>query len=121
MASFKRSRLSFGGEGARAERRQSLRIPAQCQVGDRPPEDVSITAIDREGCSLWPVAVGVTKSQPVTLYLKGEAPVAGELRWIRQGSLGVAFTAPLDEAVVERLRVIEAPSNVITLRKNSAR
>lgn len=121
MTSFKRSKLSLGSEGARPDRRRALRIPARCQIGDRPREEVSITGIDREGCSLWPVALGVTKSEPVVLYLDGQEPVAGQIQWIRQGTLGVAFHVPLDEALVERLRTIEAPTNVVALRKGLTR
>jgi hypothetical protein len=121
MAPIGRSKLSVSRQDLRPEGRRALNIPARCQIGAREMEDVSITAIDSEQCSVWTVALGVTKSEPVVLYLDGEEPIAGQIQWIRHGSLGVAFHAPLGEAVVERLRMLEAPTNVIALRKGLAR
>lgn len=121
MATFKRPRLSFGGESSRADVRSTPHLRGTCQVGDRAAEEVWVTDLDSEGCSLVLVTIGVIKSEPVTLSIGGETPIAGRLRSIRQGSLGMAFDSPLDQTQLERILTIEMPANVIGLRRSEMR
>lgn len=118
MALIKRSRLSSGSERSKGSR--PLRIPGKCQVGDRPLAEAWISDIDSEGCSVLLVTIGVTKGEPVLLYLGGEAPIAGRLKRAGQGSIGVGFDTPLGEGVLDRLLAIEPPANVVPLRGGEA-
>jgi hypothetical protein len=121
MASFKRPRLSFGGENSRPDVQPTPHLRGACKIGDRAAEEVWVTNLDSAGCNLRLVTIGVTKSEPVTLDLTGEAPITGRLRSIRPGSLGMVFDAPLDEAQLERLLATKVPANVIALRKSELR
>jgi hypothetical protein len=112
---FKRPTLSCGGPRADAPR--GLSIPVRCQVGERPVEETWITAIEREYCTVRLASVGVTRTEPLVLHVADEAPIAGRLRWLGQGELGLVFDTPLGEALLERLLALEPPSNVIPLRK----
>jgi len=117
MASPKRPRLFYRSEDDRAADRSAVRIPAACEVGGRPPEDVLVTDIGPTGCKLLLVSIGVTRCEPVILRTPDEAPISGRLKWIKQGSLGMTFDTPLDPAVLERLLAIGAPSNVVALHR----
>lgn len=117
--SSKRPRLIQRSENTRGSSRQPVTIPATCQVGARAAEDVLVTDLSADGCRVRLVSIGVTKSEPVRLEIGTEPPVTGRLSWIKQGSLGVAFDPPLDEATVTRLSALSAPSNVIPLRRSA--
>jgi len=69
-------------------------------------------------------SVGVTKLEPVRLWLGEVGPVAAKLKWLKKGSLGLAFEMPLEENILRGL--VEAPaapipSNVIPLGRRSTR
>jgi hypothetical protein len=99
--------------------REDVVIPGRCQVGERPAEDVIVTDLSARGCRLRGNSIGVTKTEPVQLWLGDGGPIAARLRWVKKGSLGLAFEAPLDEAVLQPLLDAPAPpipSNVVHLR-----
>lgn len=92
-------------------------IAGTCQVGERQAEDVLVTEINAGDCQLRLTSIGVTKGEPFILRLGGEAPIAGRLRWVKRGIVGVAFDTPLDDAVLQRLRAFAPPSNIVALRR----
>lgn len=114
MAS-KRPKLSY--RIAPAGPTHPVLIAGTCQVGAREAEDVIVTEINAGDCQLRLTSIGVTKGEPFTLLLGNEAPIAGRLRWVKRGTVGVAFDTPLDHAVLERLRAFVPPSNIVALRR----
>jgi len=105
-------------EHGRDSARRPVMIPATCQVGDRDAEEVLLTDISTDGRRVELVSIGVTRAAPIVLCIGGEAPVTGRLAWIRQGSLGVTFDAPLDEPTVARLGELTPDTNVVPLRRS---
>lgn len=106
----------------RAGPRASVIIPGKCQVGERPAEEVLITDLSATGCRLRGNSIGVTKTEPVQLWLGDGGPIPAKLKWVKRGSLGLAFEAPLDEAVLQPLLdapVPPVPSNVVHIRHRS--
>lgn len=106
----------------RAAPRPSVIIPGKCQVGQRPAEEVLVTDLSARGCRLRGNSIGVTKAEPVQLWLGEAAPIAARLRWIKSGSLGLAFESPLDEAILQALLDAPAPpipSNVVPLKRRA--
>ena len=104
--------------------REAVIIRGRWQVGGRPAEDVLITDLGSDGCRLRASSVGVTKLEPVQLWLDEFGPVSARLRWVKKGSLGLAFEEPLNDAVLRQL--VEAPaapvpSNVVPLARRSTR
>ena len=70
------------------------------------------------GCRLLGLSVGVTKNDPLELWLGEVGPVPARLRWVKRGSLGVEFDTPLDAAVLERMAVAEPVPNVLPMRRS---
>jgi hypothetical protein len=104
----------------RAGPRESVIIPGKCQVGDRLAEEVLVTDLSAKGCRLRGNSIGVTKTEPVQLWLGDAGPIAAKLKWVKKGSLGLAFEAALDEAVLQPLLDAPAPpvpSNVVPLKR----
>jgi hypothetical protein len=104
----------------RGATRESVVIPSRCRVGEREVEDVLVTDLSANGCRLRGNSIGVTKTEPVQLWLGELGPVAARLKWIKKGSIGLAFETPLDEDVLQPLLdapAAPAPSNVVPLRK----
>jgi hypothetical protein len=102
--------------------RESVVIQARCRVGERAAEEVLITDLSARGCRLRGNSIGVTKAEPVELWLGEVGPVAARLKWIKQGSIGLGFEAPLEDAVLQALLDAPAaviPSNVVPLKKRA--
>ena len=100
--------------------RESVVIPARCQVGDRLAEEVLVTDLSARGCRLRGNSIGVTKAEPVQLWLGDACPIAARLKWIKKGSIGLAFEAALDDGVLQPLLDAPAPpvpSNVVPLKR----
>jgi hypothetical protein len=100
--------------------RESVIIPGRCQVGERAVEDVLVTDLSANGCRLRGNSIGVTKTEPVQLWLGDGGPIPARLKWVKKGSLGLAFESPLDDGVLQPLLDAPAPpvpSNVVHLRK----
>jgi hypothetical protein len=100
--------------------RESVIIPGKCQVGDRLVEEVLVTDLSARGCRLRGNSIGVTKTEPVQLWLGDAGPIAAKLKWVKKGSIGLAFEAALDEGVLRPL--LDAPpppvpSNVVPLKR----
>jgi len=102
--------------------RESVIIPARCQVGERVVEEVLVTDLSARGCRLRGNSIGVTKAEPVQLWLGEIGPIAAKLKWVKKGSIGLAFEAPLDDKVLRPLLdapVPPVPSNVVPLRRRA--
>ena len=122
MASRKRPNILPRTDLLRGGPRKPVVIPGRCQVGEREAEDVLVTDLSAMGCRLRGNSIGVTKTEPVQLWLGDGGPIAAKLKWVKKGSLGLAFESPLDEAVLQPLLdapVPPAPSNVVHLRHRS--
>src|SRR5688572_13134810 len=102
MASPKTSKLSNRPALQRAEERTQVSIEGRCRAGERELQDVLVLDLGPNGCRLLGLSVGVTKSDPLELWLGDAGPVAARLKWAKRGSLGIAFDAPLDEALLQR-------------------
>ncbi len=72
------------------------------------------------GCRLLGLSIGVTKSDPLELWLDDAGPVAARLKWVKRGSLGVEFDAPLDAELLGRLTEAGPAPNVLPLRRSRA-
>jgi hypothetical protein len=103
----------------RAGPREAVIIPGKCQVGDRLAEEVLVTDLSARGCRLRGNSIGVTKTEPVQLWLGDAGPIAARLKWVKKGSIGLAFESALDEAFLQPLLdapVPPVPSNVVHIR-----
>ncbi len=103
--------------------RATVVIPGKCQVGERSVEEVLITDLSANGCRLRGSSIGVTKTEPVQLWLCDGGPIAARLKWVKKGSLGLAFEAALDDTLLKALLETPAPpipSNVVPLRRRPA-
>ena len=123
MASKKRAKILPRSDMLRAGARAAVIIAGRCQVGERPAEDVLVTDLSARGCRLRGNSIGVTKTEPVQLWLGDAGPFAARLKWVKKGSIGFAFESPLDAEVLQPLLDAPAPpvlSNVVPLRKRAA-
>lgn len=103
--------------------RHAVILVGRYQVGDRPPEEVLITDLGADGCRLRASSVGVTKMDPIQLWLADVGPIPARLKWIKKGSLGLAFESPLDDAILHTLLEAAPPTadtNVVPLRRRAA-
>jgi hypothetical protein len=117
MSRKKAAKLVEKSARSRATGRQQVAIEGACSVGGRAKEFVLVTDLGTRGCRMRAGAVGMTRSEPLLLWLGEFGPVAGKLMWAKGGALGVAFDTPLDEDTVEALAESGAPqSNVVPLR-----
>jgi hypothetical protein len=117
MASPKHARLSNRPEKERAEGRTAVSIPGRCRAGDRDFQDVLVMDLAAGGCRLLGLSVGVTKNDPLELWLGEVGPVSAQLKWVKRGSLGVEFASPLEDEVLERLADVDAKPNVLPMRR----
>ena len=74
--------------------------------------------LSQRGCRVRAVTVGVVKGERVVVRFAGEEPVAGQLKRAQQASLGIAFDTQLAPDVLDRVRALLAPSNVVPLRRS---
>ena len=118
----KRSKILPRNDVLRAEPRAEVTIAGRFRMGERPVEDVLFTDLSERGCRLRGNSIGVTKTEPVQLWFGDAGPIAARLKWIKKGSIGLAFDLPLDAAVLRPLLDAPAPpipSNVVPLRKRA--
>ena len=109
-------------ETLRAEPRESVIISGKCQVGDRLAEEVLVTDLSAKGCRLRGNSIGVTKAERVLLWVGDFGPLGAQLKWVKKGSLGFAFEAPLGEDLLRLLLDAPAPpvpSNVVPLKRRA--
>jgi hypothetical protein len=117
----KRAKILPNPEAARTATREPVVIPGTCRIGERPAEDVLVLDIGANGCRLRGNSLGVTKSEPVELRIGDIGPVAAKLRWVKKGSLGVKFDAPIGDEALQKLYDTPWPApNVVPLRRRSA-
>jgi hypothetical protein len=117
MTRGKLSRLQQSNPRSRATARNAVAIEGLCMIGQRAQERALVTDLGLAGCRVRTEAVGVTRSEPLQLWLGEIGPIAGTLKWTKGGSLGVLFDNPLDEDTLEALLAAGEPSsNVIPLR-----
>lgn len=120
MASPKHARLSNRPDRERADERTAVSLPGRCRAGDRDIQDVLVMDLGAHGCRLLGFSVGVTKNDPLELWLDNAGPIAGRLKWVKRGSLGVEFAVPLDPELLGRLTEIVPAPNVLPLRRSRA-
>ena len=104
----------------RGDPREWVIIPARCQVGERLVEEVLVTDLSAKGCRLRGNSVGVTKTEPVQLWLGDAGPIPAKLKWVKKGSIGLVFESALDDIVLQPLLDAPAPpvpSNVVPLKR----
>ena len=63
-------------------------------LADDAEQLVRVVNVSREGAMVAP-ALGLRIGEPVTLRLAGDIRVAGSIRWIRDGRMGINFDVPL--------------------------
>ncbi len=71
-----------------------------------------------QGCRVLGLTAGVTKNDPLELWLGDLGPLAARLKGIKRGSLEVEFAEPLDPAVLDRLATIDPTPNVLPMRRS---
>ena len=119
----KRPKILPRTDTLRGASRESVIIPGKCRVGDRLVEEVLVTDLSARGCRLRGNSIGVTKTEPVQLWLGDAGPIAAKLKWVKKGSIGLAFEAALDEGVLQPLLDAPAPpvpSNVVPLNRRAS-
>jgi len=117
MTKGKRAKLQQNTARSRTTTRQPVVIDGECVIGERAKETALVTDLGLQGCRVRTEAVGVTRSEVLTLWLGEVGPIAARLKWTKGGSLGVKFDDPLDPGMLEALLAAGQPlSNVIPLR-----
>ena len=116
MAKGKSAKLVQSGAHDRKTDREPVAIPATCTIGGRDAEEVLVTDLGKHGCRMHTGAVGVTKTEKLVLNLAGCAPIKGSLQWSKGGALGVRFTRPLSDKLLETLCTEQSAANVVPIR-----
>lgn len=122
MASKKRPMLLARSNTPRGAERGSVLVAGKYSVSGRPAEDVLITDLSASGCRLRANSIGVTKTEPIEIWLGEFGPIAAKLKWLKKGSLGLAFDKPLDHQALQALLDVPAeprPSNVVPLHRKA--
>src|SRR5688572_16961660 len=117
MASSKHARLLNRPGRERADERTAVSLPCRCRAGDREIQDVLVMNLGAQGCRMLGLSAGVTKNDPLELWLGGAGPIAARLKWVKRGSIGVEFDAPLDAEVLGRLTAAVPVPNVLPMRR----
>jgi hypothetical protein len=117
MVRSKPARLSNPPVEQRSEVRMAVGIAGRCRAGEREVQEVLITEVGARGCLLLGLSAGVTKSDPLALWLGEAGPFPARLKWAKRGLLGVEFDQPLDARVLETLADAASAPNVIPLRR----
>ena len=117
MTRGKSAKLQANSARLRRLPRERVVIEGQCVIGERGKEEALVTDLGLTGCRVRTEAVGVTRSEVLTLWLGEVGPIAARLKWTKGGSLGVKFDDPLEPGTLEALLAAGQPlSNVIPLR-----
>jgi hypothetical protein len=120
MSGSKHARLSNRPREQRAGERTAVSLEGKCRAGEREIQDVLVLDLGQHGCRLLGVSVGVTKSDPLQLWLGEDGPFAARLKWAKRGSLGIEFDAPLAEDLLGRLAAEDSQPNVVPMRRSRA-
>jgi hypothetical protein len=117
MTRGKRPKLQPKTARSRTTPREAVAIEGACVIGERGKEPALVTDLGLDGCRVRTEAVGVTRAEPLQLWLGEFGPVSGTLKWTKGGALGVLFDTPLEQATLEALLAAGEPSsNVVPLR-----
>ena len=120
MAGSKHARLSNRPGLQRAGERNAVSLDGKCRAGEREIQDVLVLDLGLHGCRVLGLSVGVTKSDPLQIWLGDAGPFAARLKWAKRGSLGIEFDESLDAQLLERLASVEPERNVVPLRRSKA-
>lgn len=120
MVRSKASKLANRPTEQRADERASVNIAGRCRGGDREIQDVLVIEIGKGGCRILGLSAGVTKRDPLELWLGQAGPFAARLKWAKRGLFGVEFVRPLDAALFESLAKADPTPNVVPMRKSRA-
>ena len=123
MGIAKRPKLATHYSGPRSGERDSVTLEARCRVGESGEIAVGVLDLDAHGCRVTGITTAMTKGAQVRLWLGSVGPLSARLRWLKQGSAGLAFDIPLGEGALEEVRATaawSAPSRVVPLRRPKA-
>jgi len=120
MVRSKPSKLANRQQERRADGRAAVNIAGRCRAGDRDLQEVLVIELGPAGCRLLGLSAGVTKSDPLELWLGEAGPFAARLKWAKRGQLGVEFDRPLDLPLFESLANAAHEPNVVPLRRSRA-
>ena len=91
--------------------RRELRIPVSLEgvmgstlVGRRKVELLDLSCYGCRVSTVLNLAIGST----VVITIEGLAPLGAQVRWLRQGDMGLRFNAALHPSVVTRIRGLHA-------------
>ena len=121
MVIAKRPKLVTRYIGPQAGERDLVSLQARCRVGEGEEIAVTVLDLDAHGCRVRGITAAVTKDAPVRLWLGSLGPVAARLRWVKQGSAGLAFEQLLGDdqlAEANASAAWTAPTRVIPLRRS---
>jgi hypothetical protein len=93
---------------ARNADRLPVKIEGRFRLGDGEEQEALVTDLSAAGCNLRGLPVGITKAQPLTLWIGPIGPISGKPRWLKNGSVGVVFDTRLDAGSLDRLGRIGA-------------
>lgn len=116
MTRGKSAKLQNSGAHERTSGHEPVAIAGTCKIGERDEEEVLVTDLGNQGCRLHTGAVGVTKTEKLVLNIAGCAPIEGSLKWSKGGALGVRFTKPLGDELLETLCTEQSAANVVPIR-----
>lgn len=117
MVRSKPSRLTSRPTEQRGGLGTAVNITGRCRAGDRETQDVLVTDLAADGCRLLGLSAGVTKSDPLELWLGEAGPFAARLKWVKRGLIEVEFASPLDIGLLESLANAAPAPNVVPLRR----
>lgn len=117
MAGRKTPSLHRHTARAQGSARRQVAIEGRCRIGGRAPHDVLVTDLGESGCRLHANAIGVTKAEPLELWLGEMGPIAGRLKWTRNGALGVSFDTALAPETLAALYEVSQHATVIPMRR----
>lgn len=120
MVRSKPSKLANRPAEQRSDERTAVQVAGRCRAGDRELQEVLVTDLGAGGCRMLGLSAGVTKSDPLELWLGEAGPFAARLKWAKRGLLGVEFDSPLDATVLESLASAVPAPNVIPMRRSRA-
>ena len=120
MAGSKHVRLSNRPAQHRDGERSDVSLDGKCRAGEREIQDVLVLDLGLRGCRLLGLSVGVTKSDPLQVWLGEAGPFGAHLKWAKRGSLGIEFDEALDVQLLERLASAEPERNVVPIRRSKA-
>ncbi|HYD23951.1 MAG TPA: hypothetical protein VEB68_04085, partial [Croceibacterium sp.] len=81
----KRSKFVQRTEIPRVGERRPVSVEGTCRVAGSDIRDVRVIDLDAHGCNLRGLSIGVSKSDPLELWLGSAGPIAARLRWAKRG------------------------------------